>query len=142
MIGNLADATAAFNREVPEYDRGSSRKVYLIDGVIYKIDLVAYCNEDEWKNYRSLSRKKLPDYLAIPKMSRYVVHGQTVIASEFIDGIPLGECFDRWLGLPCEGSMECLPLAVENAVHEYIDDAVYGNIIVSNGIYYLVDIET
>jgi hypothetical protein len=85
---------------------GYYRTAYLVNGVVYKVENDPHLdpsNLQEWDNYRSLP-DPMPAGFAVPKMHLYWVdyNGYTypVIASEFIDGTPMGqiagEIYDRY----------------------------------------------
>ena len=138
MVGNVTDARRAlydrrFKNLHPEAKRSGwfFRRVHLINGVIYKVNARDNCNESEWENYlRVMSISDvLPDYVRLPEMNKYVVDGQVIIAAEYIKGIhPSYDDVDSLLhDLSC--SLDLLDLHDEN-------------IILSNGIYYIIDLDS
>lgn len=142
MIGNREHAALALYDNLPIFNNdGSARVVYLIDNVIYKVDREYGANEAEWGNYCHIDTNNLPPFLRIPKMSMYRLGNEAIIACEYVKGIPTGECFDRWAGTDCTDTDKCLPENIENAIRRYVDDLAWGNVIVCNEVYYMVDLE-
>jgi hypothetical protein len=144
MIGNVDDARQALTDPYlsPFSDEGCARVVYLIDNVIYKVDLADGGNDSEWANYQAFSGVEMPEFIAIPEMSRYEINGETVIAAEYIKGMPTGECWDRQLDFTCLHTSEpCLSDRMESEIRRFIGDLAWGNVIVSDGRYYIVDLE-
>lgn len=148
MIGNENDAATALNDYANGYDGflfsrdGSSRVVYLIDGVIYKVNIESYdANEEEYTK-ASIMRDRLPANVRIPELTLYRINGQSVLAAEKVTGISSGECWDIFLGMECTCQPdECLdPILIEELDSLGWDDPSYGNAIIDNGIIYLVDV--
>lgn len=148
MIGNESDAALAYNEWlIGDFEHlwsseGSSRYVFLIDGVIYKVNITPQYdfNDREYANYCEWAGN-LPENVRIPEMSLYRVADTTVIASEFIEGIDTGDCSDSFFGLPCTCDGVCMPKETVEILNDmgWVDDS-WGNAIVRDGIYYLVDI--
>ena len=147
MIGNEADAALALSAHATDYlfsDDGTSRYVYLINGVIYKVGRPngEWANDEEYAKYLATCPELLPPYLRLPETHRYVIGDSTVIAAELIEGTPTGECFASAVGMECDcDPLACLsPLIVDDiAMHLDISDLAYGNVIIRDGIYYVVD---
>lgn len=141
MIGNETDAALALTH--PDTflysDEGSSRIVYLINGVIYKVDRNHYRdNAYEFDMYQKMTGN-LPTGVFLPEMSLYRINGQDVIAAEFIDGIPTGDCIDTLLGLPCTCEGMCISPAIIDSIPMW-NDATYGNAMWYDGALYLIDV--
>lgn len=149
MIGNEDDALTAL-MSYDEGDRtfifsrdGSSRIVYLIDGIIYKVNLDdSYDFNEREFNTAARLRDNLPDNVRIPEMSIYRFRNESVLACEYISGIRTGECFDKFVGMDCEcPEKECLPDNLATSLRNAgWDDTCYGNAIWSDDILYLVDV--
>ena len=150
MTGNEHDARAAFNAfkngttENLFSRDGSTRMVYLINGVIYKVNLfqddLENANFDEYVAAKMLVRK-LPDNVRIPEMSIFDINGNTVLAMEFVTGNPTGECSDRFFSTGCEDDGLCMPdRLIANLNKLGWTDSTWGNAIHSDGIYFLIDV--
>jgi hypothetical protein len=100
VIGNYEDAAralAAFRERDFSYalsDFGSTRVVYLINDVVYKVE-----REDEDSKDANLYEienmlKGIPEGLPIrfPKASLFEVDGANIIAMEYIEGEEIGRC--------------------------------------------------
>jgi hypothetical protein len=150
MIGNENDARTAYDEWLTgSFDHlfssdGSSRYVFLIDGIIYKVNVsngyIWDANKDEYNNAQTLAGI-LPANVRIPEMSLYTVDGYSVLAAELITGTITGECSAEWTGLGCEDGGVCLS---DNLISELRDlgwdDSCWGNAIRSGNIIYLVDV--
>lgn len=152
MIGTYEDAALALSEANNGFtdhlfsDFGSTRYVYLINGVIYKVNRFEYdvqfgnANQSEYENAHFLS-DMLPDICALPKMHLFEIDGHAVLASEFIDGMQTGECSSAWTGLECEDDGACMSInLLEHLESLGWSDPAWGNAIVSNGKYYLIDV--
>lgn len=144
MIGNETDAALALTGDAPVFSyAGSTRTVYLIDNVIYKVnkmgDEVWDDNASEWEHFLIL-RDRLPSPFRVPEMTLYTIGNEAIIAAEYITGSHTGECSSEWTDI-CECIGECIPTEM---VHRLMSigwsDPVWGNAIINNGIFYLVDI--
>jgi len=141
-IGNLDAATLAATHPIDYYfSEGSSRTVYLIDGVIYKVQSTFMLdNEIETENSEAMGCL-LPDGFAIPQMTLYRTDTINVLACEYIEGVISGDCVNNYLGLKCD----CAPHECFEP-HDLIElgwcDPTYGNAIWEpiSGITYLVDV--
>lgn len=147
-VGNHRDAATALldydekvNDNVLSYD-GTSRVVYLINNVVYKVNLGNYIfNDLEYDNANRL-RDILPAPIKIPNMTLYRVNGENVLACDYIIGEPTGECYDRLSGRHCFCEGDCLPEEVEDILNlNNITDLSYGNVIVDIfGQYWIIDL--
>lgn len=131
MVGNEQDALKALTHDfLPNLNPLLAwRRVHLINGVIYKVNKADYINESEWENYLNIINEALPPFLAVPRMWAYKFGRKMVIAAEYIDAPTLG---DLIMDLPHE---------VYAAISRYIDDIHEENIIVKDGVYYLIDLD-
>lgn len=148
MIGNMTDAAAALASALGPCtnlysDYGSARQVFLINGIIYKIEKECGANAAEWDRYNRIDPASLPAHIRIPEMSRYIVGDEIVIAAEFIDGEAVGECFCEFIDAAvctCEDVISDR-LSEDIKYHCDIVDLSVGNIIASHGAYYVIDLE-
>ena len=139
MIGNIENAADAIDG-VGFFDCGSARNAHLIDGIVYKVDTLIGSNRFEAATFERLSGISLPAHIAIPEYTVYDVDGTQVNAVEFIDGIKVYECQCFIMGrnsCDCDNPMD--PDVVTDFGNLGIYDLVYGNVILRDGIYYLVD---
>lgn len=149
MIGNETDARAALDaNSAMDYTNllsadGSTRFTYLINGVVYKVDIGGFEeNVVEYARREELSRV-LPPFVRIPEMSIYSIGNRNVLAAEYIVGTLTGECMPKWFDMPCECDGRCMSDAlISNLVDIGWTDCAWGNAIVADGVYYLVDIAT
>lgn len=139
MIGTAENASLAATRpssHILSFD-GTSREVYLIEGVVYKVPIGWYRdNEAEHLNLTRLKGKDIPAGIAFPEAS---LHGD-ILAMEYIKGIPTGSCIDCEVGDPCQYG-DCMPIDIAEAfrILGFIDLS-FGNVIIKDGIYYLIDV--
>lgn len=142
MVGNFADAERA-SRCPKDYilsDIGTTRMVYLINNVVYK---VATDGENEWeyRQFLKFSTGNLPENVRVPEMSIYYIDGEAIIAAELITGQETGECNGMMCDNVCDCDGECMPAELLNTLRRMgWMDTTFGNAILSDGIYYLVDI--
>lgn len=147
MIGNETDAAIAADLTMNVHyilsDEGSSREAYLINGVVYKRELHAGTNLAEIMNYDRLSTQHvLPEYIRLPEMELHYIDDEVILAAEYVDGYPTGECFDRWAGTECSGNEKCLSARIQDEIESFgISDLCWGNVLVKDSVYYLVDLE-
>lgn len=154
MVGTRANAILAASdpNQFILTREGSSRDVYLIDGIVYKVAINEYfvaANEHEYLKYqkarKAIASGRFPESVRVPRFSRYVIDGNVVLAADYIVGDESGLCDGCERGVPfgkCTNNGKCMPAdiweAVDNAIGWY--DCTLGNAILSDGIYYLVDI--
>lgn len=144
MIGNLSEATLAYEHALPILsNEGTGRTVYRVYDVVYKVDKEQGSNAAELTNYNRLCSLPLPAHIGIPMVEAYDIGDEIVIAMEYIDGERIGECFAEQAGLDCDCDSEHLPAEIEGTLRSVGmgGDLHEGNIIYSNGIYYLIDLE-
>lgn len=142
MVGNADDAAlakesyATGDKTYLLSDAGTSRMVYLINDVVYKI---AYWSgaENLWEFNNREKYLSVPG-VRVPDMTLY----DDVLAMEYIDGDPSGECIGRYaLGAcDCEGTETDMPLALLDILSQLSWDSTMGNAIVRDDIYYLIDL--
>ena len=148
MIGNAADAALALHDYLSDSqtyllsDFGCSRMVYLINGVIYKVNRRGYgdynANVAEYKQYQKI-RYVLPTGVTVPDMFIWDIDGHTILASEYIEGALTGECYS--MSIPCDCPDKCIDDALVSALYNLgWDDPSYGNAIWSGDMLYLIDI--
>ena len=144
-VGNLADATIAATcpRDL-KIGEGWTREVFRIGDVVYKVDM-EQGEPNNWDEFTNIDRLRglMPADILLPEVSMWEVNGESIIAMEYIDGIPTGECSSAFFGTePCACNPgECLtdeflyPLRKLN-----ITDIGYGNLILTaEGKVYLID---
>lgn len=143
MVGSLEHAALAIDGVGHRIGAGSSRDVYLIDGIAYKVENVRgnYSQNIEESRIYDVFIEHCSELtnIKVPEMSFYSVGNALVVAAEFIDGIEMGECRRD----PCDTHDTCVPYRVIEKISTFVSynyDFAYGNIIFRNGIYYLVDL--
>ena len=138
MIGTLEDATLATTLGYgdPEFlADGSTRAAFLINGVVYKVDMcgdMAPTNEYEYSRIR---RTALPDGVFFPKTELYDVDGTFVIAMEYIEGQIMHECW----GECTPHYPECMTTEVLDKVGPVLDDTGGDNVIVNDEGIWIID---
>lgn len=149
MIGNHTDAKAALESAMGSCanlysDHGSARQVYLINGVIYKIERYKGSNLNEWSRYCSIAPEMLPTNIRIPEMALYRVGNEDIIAAEFVSGNEVGDCWERedYGTCNCPPGV-CLDANIAEGIRLYCNmvDLAFGNVINVDDIYYVVDLE-
>lgn len=139
MIGNIEDATAAFEGALSRIGDGSSRDVYIDNDkkVVYKVECEPgwySTNQLEWENYNEFSDVPLP--FVIPETALYDIDGSPVIAMEYIDGQLMAECY-------CSSDEcctdFCLPRALLDIACTIINDTSGLNFVYRDGFYYVID---
>lgn len=141
MIGNADDAALAqecYETGDDTYllsDMGTTRKVYLINDVVYKVGCADA--ENLWE-YEARNRFSSVPGIAIPDMTLY---GE-ILAMEYIDGDPAGQCTGRWVdgACDCEGTETDMPIGMLETLSDLGWDFTMGNAIVRDGVFYLVDL--
>lgn len=141
MIGNADDAALAMEcHDTGDHtyllsDMGTTRKVYLINDVVYKVGFADVENLWEYNNRNAFS--SVPG-VAVPKMT---MHGE-VLAMEYIDGDPAGQCNGLWMWneCDCEGTETDMPIGMLETLSDLGWDFTMGNAVVRDGVFYLVDL--
>lgn len=142
MIGNREDALAALDGDARVYSRmGSTRIVYLIYGVIYKIDNGDLGFSDNLAEYENILAYKdnLPEGVYFPDTALYEFGSERVIAMEYIQGQIMADC-NCLAGIE-ECTDSCMPHSIKAKVKGIIDDTGGENVIVKdNGDIYIIDV--
>lgn len=145
MVGNITDATAALDGTAEYLDEGCLRKAYLINGIVYK---VCFSPNDDWFNenepeaVNEVRAKNTRHDVVIPEVTSYVIGGRVVNAIEFVDGVFIGSCIGSELGKACDcAPYPCFTPEMRDYMESLYDDATSGgNVILSAGVYYLIDL--
>ena len=142
MIGNAEDAALALTRPSWAYmDEGSERICYLINDVVYKVQF-RYGNVEELDSYDYLCRQVFPSNITIAQLTPWYIKDTVVIAAEYVKGQCVSECYDAMLGLPCSEPGTCLDEATADSIRNLgIMDLSYGNVILRDNTYVIVDME-
>lgn len=142
MIGNYADAALAHTGPYRYLlsDEGTTRSVYLINGIVYKVERYVICadNEREFVQYQLL-KDKLPTGVYMPEMFMWDINGSRVIASEYIDGQDTGDCSDVGHGCECDSPHIPGP-TIETLEALGWADCAWGNAKWCDGALYLIDV--
>lgn len=140
MIGNKRDARLALNAEMCYLlsDVGSTRIAYLVNDIVYKVDRWGdySTNVTEFHRYNDLLDANLPDNIKLPTMDLFQIGNRYILAAEYIIGTSMGACWGQY----CRNHNFCLPDEIENILYNYINDLAPGNVILKDGVYYLVDL--
>ena len=139
MIGNVDDARLALSGDVPVWNSdGTTRYVYLINDVIYKVAEWERDNISEYERYLWLSKTNTHPLIAFPNTGLFDVDGTPVIAMERIYGTLTGECYCAVTDE--EHDETCMSVEMCNAFDLITNDNSGLNIILTDkGIYYLID---
>lgn len=142
MVGNSDDARLAAehyaegNNDFLLSTKGSSRQVYLINDVVYK---VAYWRgDDNIREFHNRNRYSHIPGVRVPEMTLY----DDVMAMEYIEGDPAGECVGLFAFdiCDCEGTETDMPRGLLDSLAELQWDSNMGNAILRDGVYYLIDL--
>lgn len=142
MTGNAFDAALALSEYRANSRRyvfsadGSSRMVYLIDGVIYKVDIIAGTNADEYDIMLNM-RDSLPMGVFYPEVSLFTVSGVDVIAMEYIEGTAIYACVCADMGDKCDSV--CMTPQESVFLPPLLNDPSGMNIIRNEHGYYIID---
>lgn len=150
-VGTLKEAidlnvsvSNGYRHDFAYLDEGCSRTVYRKGNVVYKVEHDNYYswNRAEYRN-RELLLDSLPANVRIPKMSLYMVENEDeisyILACEYISGYTAGECYCR--RAETHDPNKCLPEDISESLHSLgLFDIGYGNVIFSEGVYWLVDL--
>lgn len=140
MIGNFADAARAVAYEsAGDWDyllsaEGTTRMVFLINGVVYKIDSGFGANVAEYENITAY-RDMLPEGFLFPETSLFHVNGMDVIAMEYIEGVGVAACYLE--NETCDGT--CAPQEVVDVLNDFHLDSGGMNVIINDSGYWIVD---
>lgn len=138
MIGNVADAALALTRprEFVLSAEGTTRMVYLINGVVYKVEYCYGVNELEYDNILN-SVSLLPDNVKYPEATLYSIEGETIIAMEYISGTAIYECFCEDYG--DDHADVCMTHSERALLVDIMSDPNGMNVIRTDTVYYIVD---
>lgn len=117
---------------------GTTRNVYLINGVVYKIEHFGMEGINAVEHDTMLNmRNSLPDNVSYPLTTLYSFNGIEVLAMEYIKGQAIYQCVDDFTGEPCD---DCCMTADEiNLLIDILDDPSGFNTIRTNNGYYIID---
>lgn len=146
MIGNIEDAAEAlrdYNNNAYENvfsANGTTRMVYLINDVIYKVDCGTGYFSDNRAEYDNImaNSNNLPEGVYFPDTALFEIDGKNIIAMEYIEGEPMSECYcDEFEE---EHTSSCLPDDIRDLVSPIIDDTGGENVILTDdGRIYIID---
>lgn len=141
MIGTQENAAAAYWGDLPYLAHGTARTVYIKDNVVYKVDIVNGSNGYELANLIRLQNATLPEHVAIPKWHAYDVNNNVIIAMEYIDGLECGDCLCGIVGTKCDCN-DVIPEDISDSIVELgVTDPGFGNVIMKDDTFYLIDVE-
>lgn len=140
MIGTVSDADLALNGQLEFIGEGSTRDVYLSNGIVYKVGCEdEQTNVSEYRNAEWL-RPRVSSPFVVPPV---YLHRNGVLAMPYINGILSGECSSNLFDLPCEDLGECMPEDIRDIGYLIGPDIVtWGNTIRVGALYYLIDLGT
>lgn len=142
MTGNAADAALALSEFFSNSRRyvfspdGTSRMVYLINGVIYKVEDIRGTNADEFDIMRNM-RDSLPMGVFYPEVSLFTISGDDVIAMEYIEGTAIYQCIDADTGDVCDSV--CMTPQEAVFLPPLLNDPSGMNVIRNEHGYYIID---
>lgn len=142
MTGTKTDARKVLSGEGMFIGEGSFRECYLINDVVYKLNITSQdANFIEFHNGEA-ARGNVPAPFIVPAMSLFDIDGESVLAMEYINGESTGECTSVWLDLPCECDGKCMPENIRVMALSISDDCLsWGNTIRVGSDYYLIDLD-
>jgi hypothetical protein len=133
---NLSDILS-----LPKIGSGNFRDVYRSGDLVFKVEygegIEFGSNLSEYANFTRMRTMRLPDNVVLPWVQIRCIDGVYVILMPFINGEPVGECFC----LPGESHEGCIPPGMERDLHALGMDVAYGNIILKDSTYYIVDLD-
>lgn len=136
MTGNLTDAARALAYDGEIIGEGSSRIVFRINDIVYKVltydDVYFNANAAEYENISTFVDNEM---VRVPRSTYF--DDIDVIAMEYVEGTPVGECYC----LAGEKHYRCLtPIEREIIADTGMTDMSYGNIIRdNNGMLNIID---
>lgn len=143
MIGNYEDAklAATLPYKYVLSTNGSTRGVYLINNVVYKVEYDSYpfYNPLEYDNANTMREELLTLGICVPKVELFA---NNVLAMEYIAGEPTGECIPTFIGNECDcGEGQCFEDSIRDMLNSLdITDLAYGNLMWSNGQLWIIDL--
>lgn len=140
MIGNREAAERALDANMPILSRnGSTRNVYIEDGIVYKVNN-GWENEDynviELENIEAIPF--LPEGVFIPGVSLYTFDSDTVLAMEYVEGIAIAQCHDYMTNEECRE--DCMTDAEADLISQFIDDTSGYNVIRNSTGLHIIDL--
>lgn len=140
--GTAHDAARAIAGDLTYLGEGCMRRTYVNDGIVYKVEMAPGANYSEYENAAAI-RATVPDPFVIPEMSLHYVGNTCVLAMPFIDGDLTGECIGDYLGLGCDCPTPCMTPDIAHVANSINGDALsWGNTIVKDGVYYIIDLDS
>lgn len=140
-IGTREHAALALEGSIPLIGEGCTREAYLFDNVVYKVELAIGANHDEFTNAARV-RSTVPFPFVVPDMELYYIGSSCVLAMPFIDGQATGECIGEWLGTGCDCDGACMSPEIADMAKAINGDSLsWGNTILKDGLYYLIDFD-
>lgn len=140
--GNATDAARAIAGDLDYIGEGCMRTVYRCGDIVYKVENAIGANADEYRNAAAI-RATVPYPFVIPDMSLHYVGSACVLAMPFIDGEPTGECIGDFIGTGCDCDSPCMSPEIAYAANAINGDALsWGNTIVKDGTYYIIDVDS
>jgi hypothetical protein len=128
-------------QSLPLVGEGNFRRVYRDGGIVYKVEygegVDLACNLTEAENITVMRSETLPVNVAIPPFNLITVDDEAVIVMPYIDGKAMGECWR----VPCDVHDTCLPNNIAEPLEALGIDLAYGNVILSDGTYFIVDLD-
>jgi len=138
MIGTYEGARKALEGDLPHLASGTSRHVYRDGNLVYKIDIGwDESNLAEWDTYQKILSVDLEPNIALAETNLFMVDDVPVICMEYIDGQPMADCYCNLVGE--EHNETCLDAGMAVVISKYIDDTGGMNVVIKDGIYYLID---
>ena len=135
MIGNKEDAKRALMGEGKYIGEGCTRKCFLIDDVVYKVE---FCPPDQINFFEAENLDRMATIpnppIIIPPCTLWDVHDDdgeefSVIAMPYYEGSETGMCYECEFGKECIDE-DCVPKKILDGLSaNRIDDSAYGNFI-------------
>lgn len=142
MIGTPEDAALAYEGpyNLLLSTMGSTRAVYLINNVVYKIEYEGeYYNQFEYDKANTMRETLEVMGIRVPKVELYA---NNVLAMEYIPGKATGECVGSYATGECDcAEYECFPEIIESMLHSIgFYDTAYDNYKWHNGELWIIDL--
>lgn len=140
-IGTAHHAARALDGDLDFIGEGCTRHAYVYEGIVYKVEDVPGANASEYENAARV-RATVPFPFVVPDMELHYVGNSCVLAMPFIDGTPTGECIGAYLGTGCDCDDTCMSADIAHTANSINGDALsWGNTIVKDGLYYIIDFD-
>lgn len=145
MIGNATDAALAlsdYESGMMDYlfADGSTRYVFLINGVLYKVNYrTAAGDYDNIEEFETINAKRasLPAGVFYPETSLHRINDRFVIAQKIVTGQPVYRCVCDMVGDVC--SEYCMPEDVIELTDPFMQDQCGFNVIINDDGVHIVD---